>query len=264
MLEILYNKLENALIKSGPHPFPLGYQKPQDRSHIEKFPLSALKREAFPRTPMAMGIDWYSNFDTPKPVQFGSITRYFVGQGRLGSIRGGHCVCIKSGNLSDRLQWWDFYDQGSEGACVGFGSSRMMTLLNRTRYNARWLWDEAKLIDEWPDTNPGDDEGTSVHAAADVLNQKGHVPWASSMTNLDYVARDQLTPNPSAGISAFRWAASVDEIRDVLQSPLNDQLQAIPFLNSWGRYYPHITWMGYDVVEKLIADEGEFLVPVDR
>ena len=25
--------------------------------------------------------------------------------------------------------WWDFYDQGTEGACVGFGCSRMMSLL---------------------------------------------------------------------------------------------------------------------------------------
>ena len=30
---------------------------------------------------------------------------------------------------------------GPEGACVGFGCSRMMSLLNRKRYDARWLWD---------------------------------------------------------------------------------------------------------------------------
>ncbi len=263
MLEILYNKLENALIKTGPHPKPLGYQKPKDRTHIEKYPLSAL-RESIPRVPMAMGIDWYSNFDNPKPVQFGSITRYFIGQGSLGRIRGGHCVCIKSGNYSDRLQWWDFYDQGAEGACVGFGDSRMMTLMNRVRYNPWWLWDQSKMVDEWPDTNPGDDNGTSVHAAADVLNRLGHVKWNSNQANLPVTDRDVLPADPMAGISAFRWAESVDEIRGVLQSSLNDELQAIPFLNSWGRYYPHITWMPYTVVERLIADEGEFLVPTDR
>lgn len=262
MLETFYNRLENALIKKGAHPSGLGYKKPKDRAHIERHPLSTLVD--IPRVPMSMGIDWYSNFDSPEPVQFGSITRYFVGRGSLGRIRGGHCVCIKSGNYSDRLGWWDFYDQGDEGACVGFGNSRMMTLLNRTRYNARWLWDESKIVDEWNDTNPGDDNGTSVHAAAQILNQQGLVKWDSSMANLSWQERDQLIGDMSAGISVYRWANSVDEIRSVLQSPLNDQLQAIPFLNSWGRYYPHITWMGYDIVEKLIRDEGEFLVPTDR
>ncbi|HMD82613.1 MAG TPA: hypothetical protein VKE92_14960 [Anaerolineales bacterium] len=264
MLETLYNKLENALIKRGSHPQPLGYQKPKDLDHIQKYPLSALSLTEIPRVPMSMGIDWYSNFDQPEAVQFGSLTRYFVGRGKLGRIRGGHCVCIKSGNFSDRLQWWDFYDQGAEGACVGFGNSRMMTLMNRVRYNPWWLWDHCKIIDEWADTNPGDDNGTSDHAAADVMRTQGMVKWDNSMGSLSWQERDAIIPDPAAGIAAARWAQSVDEIRDVLQSSLNDQLQAIPFLNSWGRYYPHITWMPYIVVEKLIDDGGEFLVPTDR
>ena len=265
MLDFFYNKLENALIKKGSHPRALGYTKPKDVDHISKYPLSALATTDIPRVPMAMGIDWYTSFDSPQAVQFGSLTRYFVARsGSLGRIRGGHCVCIKSGNYSDSLGWWDFYDQGAEGACVGFGESRMMTLMNRVRYNARWLWDEAKLIDEWSDTNPGDDNGTSVHAGSDVLRDLGLVKWDKSMQNLSWEERDKLQPTLGAGITAARWAQSVDEIRSVLQSSLNDQLQAIPFLNSWGRYYPHITWMPYTVVEKLIADGGEFLVPTDR
>lgn len=264
MFEVLQNRLENRLIKKGAHPRALGYQKPKDYSHVEKYALRSLPAATIPRVPMAMGIDWYSNFDNPQPVQFGSITRYFIGRGNLGGIRGGHCVCIKSGNYSDRLSWWNFYDQGNEGACVGFGTSRMMTLMNRERYNARWVWDHAKMIDEWPDTNPGDDNGTSVHAGADVLRTLGEVKWASSMSDLSFTDRDALIGDPNKGISAARWATSVDEIRAVLQSSLNDQLQAIPFVNSWGRYYPHITWMPYTVVEKLISDGGEFLVPTDR
>ena len=71
--------------------------------------------------------------------------------------------------------WREFYNQGQEGACVGFGSSEMMSILNHRRYDARWLWNEAKKIDEWPDTNPGDDNGTSVRAAMDVLRTEGHI-----------------------------------------------------------------------------------------
>lgn len=265
MFDVLHNQLENRLIKSGSHPRTLGYQKPKDLSHVAKYPLSALPAgTAAPRTPIAIGIDWYSSFDTPVLVHDGKITRYFVGQGNLGTVRGGHCVCLKDGTHSDPISWWSFYDQGQEGACVGFGSSRMMSLLNRERYNARWLWDESKIADEWPDTNPGDDNGTSVHAAADVLRLTGHVPYKRSESTLDYVLRDALQAEPTKGIQAARWATSVDEIRAVLQSPLNDRLQAVPFLNSWGRSYPHVTWLPYTVVEKLITDGGEFLVPTDK
>jgi hypothetical protein len=67
------------------------------------------------------------------------------------------------------------YNQGTEGACVGFGSSWMSSILNRSLYDARWLWDRAKERDEWADTNPGDNNGTSVRAAMDVLRLVGHV-----------------------------------------------------------------------------------------
>lgn len=263
MLELIQNKLENSLIKSGSHPRSLGYTKPKDLSHVKKYALSA--QAAVPRVPMAMGIDWYTEFDKPFVVSDGKMNRYFVAKdNKLSTVRGGHCVCIKSGSFSDPLSWWDFYDQGQEGACVGFGTSRMMSQMNRERYNARWVWDHAKMIDEWPDTNPGDDNGTSVHAGADVLRTLGAVKWKKGMENLDVATRDALAPDQSKGILAARWATSVDDVRSVLQSSLNDRLQAIPFVNSWGRYYPHITWMPYTVVEKLIANGGEFLVPTDR
>src|SRR5215216_7556441 len=76
------------------------------------------------------------------------------------------------------------YDQKREGACVGFGWSWAMTILNAAQdgpggpvpvYDARWLWNRAKAIDEWADTNPGDNNGTSVRAAGDVLRDVGHV-----------------------------------------------------------------------------------------
>lgn len=104
--------------------------------------------------------------------------------------------------LKDSASWWDFYDQGAEGSCVGFGSSRMMSILNRQRYAARWLYGEAQLVDEWTDTPPA--EGTSVRAAMDVLRAKGHSRvWRGN-------ARP---PALSEGIAENRWATTVDEIR---------------------------------------------------
>ena len=70
-----------------------------------------------------------------------------------------------------QLPFWHWsHDQGSEGACEGFGNSMMMAIINliqrrdsvppikpnTIRYDAWWLWDRAKEIDEWNDTNPGD------------------------------------------------------------------------------------------------------------
>jgi hypothetical protein len=150
----------------------LGRRVPTDFSHVEKYPLSALPREEQPsHVPMAFGVNWYVNFDSPVKEADG---RYWIGRGNLGTIRGGHCICIRSVSQMDTTDWWKFYNQGAEGACVGFGCSRMMSLLNRKRYDARWLWDQAKIVDEWPDTNPGDDNGTSVRAGCDVLRNRGH------------------------------------------------------------------------------------------
>src|SRR6185436_20196829 len=154
----------------------------------------------------------------------------------------------------DINSWYSFYDQGAEGACVGFGSSRMMSLLNRRRYDARWLWNQAKRIDEWPETNPGDDNGTSVKAAMDILRREGHKLWQGN-------GQVKL----SEGISANRWASSVDDVHGVLQNGVADRLGAVPPLNSWGRDgYPHVVWMPDETFDRVIREDGEVAVATDR
>jgi hypothetical protein len=101
------------------------------------------------------------------------------------------------------------HDQGREGACVGFGASMAMGILNRKRYDSRWLWNEAKKIDQWADTNPGDDNGTSVRAAFDVLRTQGHVRLQKGRAFL---------PDLKEGVAANRWARSVDEMRSCIAS----------------------------------------------
>jgi hypothetical protein len=250
---------------------PLGRRTPTNFEHVEKYPLSALPESEVPtKVPFAIGVNWYSDFDNPIQYDFTTlegttVKRWVVAKnGIKGHIRGGHCVCIKPGSRSDPYGWWDFYNQGAEGACVGFGSSRMMSLLNRKKYNARWLWDWAKSEDEWGDTNPGDDNGTSVNAALQVLSAKGHVVWGDAQKTLAWQQRDQLTPTSVEGISAYRWTRSIDEMRTVLASPLNDRMQAFPFLNSWGRSYPHVTWLPYEAMSRLIREDGEVAIITDR
>jgi hypothetical protein len=188
------------------------------------------------------------------------------------------------------------YDQGTEGACVGFGSSWLMSILNRRLYNPRWLWDEAKKIDEWPDTNPGDSNGTSVRAAMDVLRSLGHVP----------VRRADGQPSLADGIAANRWARTVDEIRtsiaagvpvtlgtnwySAFDTPVqrglawwigaddlgpvrgghcvcvyraSDRLQAVGLVNNWGTKYP-LVLMPYRTLERLLDEDGEATMVTDR
>lgn len=108
------------------------------------------------------------------------------------------------------------HDQGTEGACVGFGLSMMMAILNERQaratqqkpyvhnYNARWLYHEALKVDEWPGE---DDLGTSVRAGCDVLRALGHVRR---------VRRVDRPASIADGITANRWATTVDEIRTAI------------------------------------------------
>lgn len=194
--------------------------------------------------------------------------------------------------------WREFYDQGREGACVGFSSSQMMTILNRRRYDARWLWDRSKEIDEWEDTNPGDDNGTSVRAAMDILRNRGHSRWYRGATRPEDVKH---------GITENRWATTVDEIRTCIArgvpvvmgtnwysgfdvpvqkgrdwwigtgadlgrvrgghaymlNAASDKRQAFRTPNSWGLSWPQC-WIPYEVVQRLINEWGEATLITDR
>lgn len=214
------------------------------------------------------------------------------------------------------LPWWhNRHDQGNEGACVGFGSSMMMAILNSTqrrvdmprgytvRYDPWWLWDEAKRIDEWPDTNPGDDNGTSVRAAMDVARDQGLV-----RIDRDGKKRWGYDPDPNAGVAANRWAMSVDEMRAAIDdgNPVtigvnwytnfdnpekvgndwfigrdekafgsvrgghcvcvygaSDRRNAFKVKNSWGRSYP-LVWIPYPSMQRLLDEYGEATLVTDR
>lgn len=189
------------------------------------------------------------------------------------------------------------YDQQKEGACVGFSSSWMMSILNRRFYDARWLWNKAKERDEWPETNPGDNNGTSVRAAMDVLRVIGHVRIFRS---------ECQEPCLQDGIMENRWAVSADQVRTAIAAGIpvtlginwyenfdrpvkrdgrywigdgdlgrirgghavcvyraSDKLQAVGIVNSWGMSYP-LALMPYSVLERLLREEGEATLVTDR
>jgi hypothetical protein len=253
-------------INRDPADSRLGRYLPDDWRHIENYPLTALPIEERPRQrPVVIGVNWYAEFDQPERDERSG--RYFIARGgakTLTHVRGGHCVCLEPGGEPDRAEWQTFYNQGKEGACVGFGWSRCMSILNNDRYAARWLWDQAKMRDQWPQTNPGDDEGTSVRAAAEVLVAAGHVSWSEPYADDDFHERAKYRPVLQEGIKAFRWAKSVDDVHAVLANPAADEVGAVPLLNSWGTGYPRRVWMPDDVLDRLMHEDGEIAIPTDR
>jgi hypothetical protein len=220
----------------------LGRRVPTDWKHLDRYPLTAMTAPQAP-VPVVIGVNWYVEFD--KPVKDSAGHWWIAHDGKLTRVRGGHCVCLKPRSRSDPPEWWSFYDQGQEGACVGFGSARMMSLLNRRRYDARWLYHEAQKMDEWP----GEDyDGTSVRAAMDVLRTEG-------------LKTPHGNVRASAGIQANRWADSVHDVLNVLGTPQRDYVEV---LNSWGRDYPHYVRMPASVLERLRSEDGEVAVVTDR
>ena len=227
---------------------PLGRLEPTDWGHVERYPLSALPEP--PRgVPSPIGVNWYAEFDRPAK---GSDRRWRVAvDGRLTRLRGGHCVVVPPRRFIDPASWWTFYNQGAEGACVGFGISRAMSLLNRRRYDARWLYHVAQHHDEYPQTPP--EEGTSVRAGLDILRNVGHRRVWGNVAGW---------PNPVEGISANRWATNIDEW---LLATGWEGADEVPLLNSWGRAYPHVVWVRVDpVLTRLLREDGEFSIITDR
>lgn len=231
---------------------PLGLRKPPDRLHIEKYPLSALPKDEQTISPVIGGTNWYTNFDDPVLIhtEHGG-TIYVIGEGDLGTVRGGHCYCFKPPTIGDPVSWWGYYNQGKEGACSGFGTSRAISLEHRVRYDAFWLYHQAQLVDEFPDTPP--EEGSTVRAALSVAQTQGMV--------VEYDGKDEGV-DPAQGVSAYRWATSVEEVKDALG--VDDATPFVPILNSWGKDYPHCVHMHEDTLGRLITEDGEFGVPTAR
>jgi intein/homing endonuclease len=100
-------------------PGALGRIVPPDWQHVEKFPLTALTFPVRP-TPAVIGVHWYDEFDNPEQDSQGHW--WIARDGRLTKIRAGHCVCLKERGAQDLDAWWDFYDQGAEGACLTAGT----------------------------------------------------------------------------------------------------------------------------------------------
>lgn len=225
---------------------PLGRLAPPDDRHIRRYGLPVAMAPAAP-VPVVMGTNWYAAFD--QPVERDGA--FWIGLGsNWGAVRGGHAYCLRPPALTDRIAWWRFYDQGVEGACAGFSASRMMTLLNRTRYDGFALYHAAKLVDDWPGENY---DGTSVRAVMDVLRTQG--AWVVTRGG---VSRGPLLPH---GITENRWATDVAAIVATLSQPGSQPY--VEMLNSWGDRWPQRVRIPLEAIDRLLREQGEAAVVTD-
>jgi hypothetical protein len=235
--------------------------------HLDKYPLTAATLPA-KATPMAAGLNWYTGLDQPQQRRINGRTYWVIGGGSLGSLRGGHAVCLRPWDVTDNVDWWEFYDQGVEGRCCEFAVLRVLSLLNRKRYDitSRWLYWQAQRNDEWaggsyPDASPVY-EGTSVRAALDVAKKFGAIPARPGGAAID-PAEAASQVRLGEGIAVYRWATNWADVRAVLKVP--DWLPGVPMLNSWGRYgYPHEVILLDEAGDRLRRENGEFGVATDR
>ena len=226
--------------------FPLGWRPPADRSHEKRYGITG----HFPDipSPVVIGIPWYSAFDSP--VQRDGA--WWIGLGDWGRVRGGHAVCLRPPQLADVASAWFHYNQRQEGACVGYATSRAATLFNRRIYDGRSLYLAAQRRDPWPGSSVEEPryEGTSVLAGLDTLRLDGAWP----------VRAGRVTgPRAADGIQNFYWCDSAEQVGHAL-----DSKAYVRVLNSWGRGYPREVRLPMEAIDRLIREEGEFAVPVDR
>ena len=172
-------------------------------------------------------------------------------------------------------------DQGSEGACVGFGWSheliaRPMVVPGITNATAREVYLAAQRVDEWD----GEDyEGTSVLAGAKVVQSLGHMRayrWGFSLTDLimgiGYTGPAVMGLNWYTGMfepdssGYIRATGSIEGGHCICAYSVNIRKGRIGFVNSWGTDWGQggHCWMTFEDVDRLLHEQGEQCFPVER
>lgn len=221
----------------------LGWAPPQDRSHELRFSMSVMPTST--PCPVVIGVNWYTAFDRPTKDDQGY---YWIGRSKdLGTVRGGHCVCLRPPAIPDLVGAQIHWNQRSEGACVGFGVSRAASLYNRRLYDGFGLYHKAQTRDNWA----GEDYvGTSVNAGLKTLRLDG--AWLPG--------RNGSIPIYADGCSSYIWASSATDVTKALQS----SEPFVRILNSWGAAYPVDVRMPLETLERLFDEGAECGVPIDR
>jgi len=172
-------------------------------------------------------------------------------------------------------------DQGSEGACVGFGwahelIARPMIESRADEAYALSVYHDARRVDEWP----GEDySGTSVLAGAKIVQARGHIReyrWGFTFTDLimslGYAGPVVLGLNWYTGMMKpdvdgfIHPTGQVEGGHCICAMGVSVAKGRIQLINSWGSDWGDagLCWLSFDDVERLLYEQGEQCIPMGR
>lgn len=172
-------------------------------------------------------------------------------------------------------------DQGTEGACVGFGwahelAARPVKQGRVTAATAKSIYREAQKIDPWP----GEDyDGTSVLAGAKIVQGRkaiGEYRWAFGMQDtllaVGYAGPVVLGAWWFAGMAEPDAAGFISPVGSILGGhcvmvkAVSIPLRRVTIHNSWGPRWGvgGDAYMTFEHFEQLLAHDAEVCVPMKR
>ncbi len=176
---------------------------------------------------------------------------------------------------------YDILDQGREGACVGFGwahelMARPVVIQGVSEATALEIYRRAQVLDEYPGENYS---GTSVIAGAKAVQERGLLAeyrWGFDLNDLvltlGYHGPVVLGLNWYEGMldtdeNGYLWdTGDVSGGHCVLADSVNIKMGYVSGPNSWNE-----TWgingrwrMTFEVIDRLLKDQGEQCIPVRR
>jgi hypothetical protein len=201
--------------------------------------------------------------------------------------------------LTVPTQLRNFYNQGNSNSCVGYSSSWMMSIYNNNpqqKYDAVWLYHQAQLNDDDPETMPEYDNGAYVWSAFKVLQKQGHKKIGETNSDIN------------DGIKSYYWCKNANDVRTaialgrpvvlgilwyenfmkpelyngeywigrntnrlgqilgghaILAFAASDRRQSVKLINTWGQGYPYVN-VGYSLLDRLLSEGGEACVSIDN
>ena len=194
-----------------------------------------------------------------------------------------------------RVMWDEgvVLDQGSEGACVGFGwmaellaapaQPKQQPEVSSANRIAQEYYKRAQKIDEWPGENY---EGTSVLAGAKIVKEEGFISGYRWCFNIEDIRDSVISEGPV--VIGVPWRKGMYKTANnglvQITGPVvgghcltitgydpamkigNNTYEVFRWRNSWGTEYG-INGSGYIKkvdLEKLLAGTGEACVPIGR
>lgn len=175
-------------------------------------------------------------------------------------------------------QW---FDQKSEGACVGFAWAHEMVARPKVARNiteswAQELYRTARTLDEWP----GEDyEGTSVLAGAKACKNLGMIKeyrWAFGLEDLRLAIGSKGPAvlginwyegmfNPDAD-GYLRPTGKLAGGHAILAYANSERYKRISVWNSWGQDFGRngAAYISHEDLARLLGERGEACIPVSR